>query len=858
MQTSMSPGLIIGIAAAGGVLILSVICVLLIRLILRAKHKRQMTRIATEIEGRLSRVPSSHMHISDDDVARMPGNNAAIRRSLHDYYHRSPYTPMSSRETLESRPVMKSLERVKSMSRRDREAVVPLQSWPLPRRLTRSDGTPLANLPVPAISPKKKSEDKEKSLGPSTEKEPRRSTEGKARSICPELAQNRAAKSTVGLKPKPLFHGQQRSISHGVLPELDQPKTGADVDKGHSEHRIPQTLPRARYPRSLSVCSQEPGAPPTHVLPPLPFEISRARKSTKSPTDFSACESLFNDNTSMLNDKESKIISDARIDLSSVEVTSLHKANVFSESTPKGLGLWNFAECNERASPIAASKALNLRPQLSTQKSFRGSIEQSRPRSGSSGLPLSLLDHASYAGSSTNSPKEASSVNPKPKISSPSRKNGPSANDSNPQPSPLGREPMSELQGGQKNKRAALSPLSPISGNEGSVGSLAFFFREKQPPSIAIDDHSQREPQISADHDNSGEKASQTNRQVGLRKSRIPILSPTRPQQPLMTDQEDSIQEMESSDTVVREPAKKESGIRPPSKPTFDTHLTPTCHQTSTTAQTPPFSPTLAMLNIYDGAKSNHNSSPESAISTPTKKPTRRASPNSRSLSSAFDSPFTAPWHTLSAINGAATESESSAIDPDSRPSSFLFNFPNPPKPITYPSWRGPKTPIRSLRLPPPSSHHSSPFRKSSRSPSRSPPRFPSISSKKSSPSSARVAKTDKGKESPGRSVDLRRSIMALRRQNSEVNEHSSRGSREHKRYLSIGDVEIEDNDSAIFDGEAMGEGNEGGKRGSGLQWSRTMPLLWELRRAGRREWEREREGSSMSFYDGEGFLRGE
>ena len=102
---------------------------------------------------------------------------------------------------------------------------------------------------------------------------------------------------------------------------------------------------------------------------------------------------------------------------------------------------------------------------------------------------------------------------------------------------------------------------------------------------------------------------------------------------------------------------------------------------------------------------------------------------------------------------------------------------------------------------------------------------------------------------------------MALRRQNSEIIEQGSRVSREHKRYLSIGDIS-DGGDSAILEIEDVGKENSGTGRvsgdgkGEGLKGSRTVPVFGESGRVGvEKKWNggtRMGSASSMSFYGGE------
>ncbi|KAL6722331.1 hypothetical protein ACLMJK_001438 [Lecanora helva] len=846
MQSQPSSGVVIAVAVGGSLVVLA-ICTFSIRLVLRAKHKRKMARISTEIEGRLSQISSTLMHISDDDVARMPGTNLSAQRPLHGYYSRSPYTPMSSRETLESHPALKSLEKVKSMDRSNHEAVI-TQPWPLPRRLTRSDGTPLANVPTPSNLPKKRQGSKSEAAVEPVEKIIRSSKENGDRSNFSGVAQNKSEILATELKPKPLFHDHKRSISSTRYPEMIQ-NTPILLPVANAKAVSVSNTPRSKKPRSFSVCSQEPGAPPTHVLPPLPFEASSKVKGAMSPTDFSTCGSLFSDSTSILNDIESKILSSTEAPAISIDTANGSSQTTEAIANPQGLGLWDSAESLEKASPITAGKASRLRPQISAQKSFRGSIQYS------SGVPPSILDHASYAGSNINTPEVKSPCEPKPKSPSPSKEDANSANEDISQKFSVNDKDPSKAQWDTTSKRAVNPPLSRVSGNRGNPAPASHC---NPALSSTINDEVSASSQPPGMSGKSIENKDQQRRPSRLRKSKIPISTPKPRQSTTSAQQKQLTQTKPSVDPIIRHPSRKDDATQLPSRPTLDIQPRPSRRRAPTTLQVAASSSTRTTMSSTDRSNRSANSSPEPEISTPTKKPARRPTPGNR-LSSAFDSPFTSTWHTPLPSNVTTTESEPSTVDQDSRPPSFLFNFPNPPpKPVNNPLWRAPKTPIRGPRSP--LRKHSKTF--SSRSPSRSPSRR--SSPLKGSPSSVR-----KSERASAASLDLRRSIMSLRRQNSEVNSPGSRGSRGHKRYLSIGDDDT-NRDSGIFDDngdrkegkESSKDDGEEWKESDGAEKKTTAPFHWELSKAGMNESEdesgRNARDSTMSFYDGDGFLRGE
>ena len=776
-------GVIIGIAAAG-VIIACVIGISSIRLILRMKHKRRMTKIATEIEDALSRVPSSHMHISDEDVARMPGTKITVRSSFQS---QSPYTPMSSREPLESRPALKTIERAKSSNEVGHEAATPLQSWPLPRRLTRSDGTPLANPPKSSTSPKNRREDRRRCSLRSMEKEPQRFLKHYARPTSLDIIQNKLEPyilPNAELRPRPLFHGQQRSVSHKDISQLAQSRNATGPQSIYARAGF---LPHFRHPRAMSVYSQEPGAPPTHVLPPLPFETThKETKNAENSADPRIYESLCSNNTEILNDEESKVLSQADHDLTSVGLASPHALAPALEPKRTRPGLWDTAEMQEKASPISAQNALKLRPQLNTLKSSRGSNLSNISKSRNSDLSMSLLNHVPQDALTATSRKDQSQQVLESKISSPSRPTKKENDQSRLQSSPRKYEIRSKRGRNSESRRASISELKSVSGDEDAPTLNPADDYLSIP---AIDDPFQATSYVSIPPEKLEDEV------IGdgpLSVDGIPnnMLANVASRKSACIDARDEHFSLEQYlDTIVRRPKYRQSPTQLPSNPVSKPHATPNRGQISTAAQTPPFSPTLAMFDFYEGA----SSSPESAISTPTRKPSHRASPGSR-LSSVFDNPFSTSWH-FSTKNNSISSGRShhhpsqdlNAWVADSRPPSFLFDFPIPPKP-TFSSWRRIKAPIHGPRSPPHDSR-ASPIRcRLSRSRSKSSAKL----------SSTRVSK-NYSDNSP--SFDLRRSIMTLRRQNSEINNHQNGGSREHKRYLSIG---------AGYDGgSAMNLGNE-------------------------------------------------
>jgi len=834
--------------------ILCMISMLLIRWRLRAKHRRRLAQINAAADGGINRFPASHMCITDEDVARMPGTRAAACRSLQDRNRRSLYTPMSSRETLESRPVLKSLERVKEINRNDRENTVPM--WPLPRRCIRSDGSPLSKKTSTTPRDKKGSA---WNFTPkrATDTAPKPSQQSDTRPCSLDNIQNKVEKKPSpttdrrlpdrvdngsspngDLKPAPLFHDKRRSKSHGNVSQMAGGKriaAGLYVTdpQDHGTQSVPrgtQSVPRRTHvPRSMSMCSQDPGAAPTHLLPPLPFEIeSDQNRRTKSPADFSGCGSLFSDNTSILNDEESNILSHAETGLTSIGLSSPFFSSTLSESTPRDLSLWGTSELREKASRMSVSESLKLRPQLSTQRSYRASIEDSLSGSISSSLSMSLIDPALRTASSSDLAKRKSRANSDSNMETPRRGEKKKAKRPTSPSSPLRKLTEFEIHEDESNERLSMCILRPISGNEGHPYSSG-----QHPSPTATDSQFLWDPYTSKPPGKTGDTISGHHRQNCVRIPDMPISaeSPT----PSRIEELKDVPPNTAIKHIVAH--KPNMAFRPPSRATFDVHYTPLgrIQNAHLPKVAPPYSPTLSMAEMYD----EKSDGPESAMSTPTRKPSHKIPSGSHPnrAKSIFNNQPKNPWP-LPEPASECTDPQTSNIFPqssqhhcdpptetDSRPRSSLFNFPNPPKRPFPPNWRAPKTPIRGPRAIPRAASNlkNSPSR---RSPSRSP-----------SKGIAKAYSTN------GPRLDLRTSIMQLRRQNSEVNVHQSNGSREHKRYLSIGDD--------IFEDE--GKENEWG----GMRGSKTMPFLNEARGASMPD---RRSGglgvgTPSSFYDGEDYF---
>lgn len=819
---SMSLGLLAGIIA--GAVGLTSSAIILVVLGLRRKHKRLLSEINSAGERRLSGFrtsPSAIMSITDEDVARMPGTRASVHRSPPTLSNRnSLYTPMASRESL-PRPTYNP--KAGANDRDEHEPVATQQSWPLPRRMTRADGTPLVKLPSSTLTPVTERSQfdlpspSSKDIGKPADT-PRKDEMASSSILDPNRKDGDVTKSSVspGLTPKPLFHGQQRSSSHGIISGL------ADGNKTE-----PRGVRRtSQIPRSKSMYSQEPGLAPMQPLPPLPLRITSKRfnrvRSPERSIRRASGGSLFSEQTSILDDNWSKAFSQAGTDFTSITLASSR----MPASTPKGPRpyegnhvVWDSAYVDGRASPIGAAKQMSFRPQLNTQRSFRASVQESLPRSQSSGLSLSMSLHGpSRAESRASLAKDPSSTHSKSRVTIPRSAEKRKLRRGISPSSPLRRTTDFTIHDDTKSKRTSTSTLYEISGNEGSPIPSPW---DKRARSLATglplewDVESLSEVKPSTTRDRAG--GNERRHRIGV--SDVAVIAPSPVKPPAFEEQQALSQGNPEFHNNGWETIPKQTTFRPPSRQDFDFALQMNLDLSRATSRitnnNSPFSPTQFMVNLY---REDDNSA-DIEDETPTRKPSSRKPPSTHPnrRKTIFDDPTPAVWplaapprpeshpdpskrtHDTTANTSSRQSLQSTSQDsnnPDSRPTSFLLNFPWPPTPKspTTAIRRGPKTPIRGPRP--------APFR------------YISPNSRRRSP----IRNSGISKQQGGSPIkDLRRSVAALRRMNSEVVSSRTSGgrrSREHKRYLSIGDG------SAVLEKGQQQQQQGGSRRGSRIPFS--------------------------------------
>ncbi|KAL8724022.1 MAG: hypothetical protein Q9181_007020, partial [Wetmoreana brouardii] len=457
MPIELSIGAILGICVGGAACVL-LIGTSLVVLCLRRKHK---ALVASRNDG-TGRQPRAHLSITDEDVFRMPGMR---RLQPSPYGHPAGWEPISSGESIAKRGFAPNPADI------DPSTGAPPWTVRNSRRINKPVAKPLIRKPSGALSPIT-----ERSIN-NTATSPSLSTAALSDAGTKEAVTNNVVKGVYQpsgrpnfdvsppghLKPKPLFHGQPRSLSQGALIKSSQSFEPGDVPL--------QDLQAIRMPRSSSLCSQPSGQAPTIPVPPLPFELPIKKKvqpmtspSHMSPQRVSGM-SLLSGDTSVLNEPLSRGFSETETDFTSISLSS----PAAWRSTPIGLGIsdgsnakWNFSRIDRSASPISVSKARDIRPPLSQQQSFRASIHNNLPRNASSGLSMSLLDRSFPT-------PEAARESTKPGLEIPGdNRRKPSRRSKVPQASPLSGKNVFQTSQDKKAKRASTSVLKVVSGNQTS------------------------------------------------------------------------------------------------------------------------------------------------------------------------------------------------------------------------------------------------------------------------------------------------------------------------------------------------------------------------------------------------------
>lgn len=791
--------------------------------------------------------------MTDYDWLSMPRTRTLrSSRRMAPRYPR-PYTPIASRESVTRQPGLTRPPRTVTSEPTLTEPHTQQACWPLPRRLTRSNVLPLAQLrgqmstvtePATPNSSRNISV-RRPQMGPEDDCVKRHEVALPSGIPMDSPRSNISANTASALTPKPLFHDKQRSASLGTLPKpssIKRKQSGFYVVDSEESN-----IHEVRLPRSTSLCAQQTTLAPTQPLPPLPLNVAKLKsfQNIRSPTEHRGSgNSLLSGSTSILDNGGSKCFSQAETDLTSVSMIS-----------PTGLGSiglgisnedcskWGSEEITRTASPIDAFRQTNVRPQLKTQKSHRASIEQSLARSsGSSGLSLSLLDRSPFRHPlNATVTKDDALRDDRTKLKPNQGRNLRDAQRQIVSPSsPLSRNSMINIYGDAKVKRSS-AILQDVSGNQGSPLHDGV---KSRPLSIATSDPFKWETGRTLKPGKPSamkERAKGHKRNSCVRISNIPVYIPSPSSlQPTVEEQEEPSNKPSAIPAFTfGKPMQHQPPIRPPSRLTFDPQLTPTPkprltrlpQRTSLTKD----SPTFSFLNLHNPS----DSEPPSPFPTPTRRSilvARNSGANPNRRKPIFDVPsapefvYTTPEKkippvpslhptadfSLEPVIPERLQNTKDAKSEQPKPSSTLFPFPSPPHPIVP---RGPRA------LPPTA------WRR--RSNSRSPTRIAKSGHSGSWTYAAQPTARTGGRRG---SKDLRKSVIALRRMNSEAQEglmiqkrsedtanredngerrdgNSGESGKGHKRYLSLGDQDSEAGGECEKKNEEFEEPRNGGNR---------------------------------------------
>ena len=779
------PGVIWAIATGAFLLTLAIGLVLVV-LYCRLKQRRQLARIFSARERRLSGYPGGHLSITDEDVARMPGTRRARRNSSHAPSKSSRgWTAISSRESLPRRPV-------KTASKHPQNTIGTVPIWPLPRRLTRSTASPSVKLNASLQSPKQDEKIPESHKLPGLE----------FNVLCSrDLADNTPSSSGNGQetstasapKVKPSFNSKQRSISAGLILQRPEGEINHVEDSLHPGLPGPPHIPTPHLPRSASLCSQHAGTVPTKPIPPLPFNLpatnrfQNIRKLIEENSTRASGNSLLSGDTSILDDCLSRTLSQAETSLTSTSVLS----PVVSSSLSARAGVSDTENQIWRSSnsghPPQVSKKNEPQARADVRKSCRASIVQSLPRSASSGLSLSLSLAAGSSRNESSTSLYRDKILPSrtPSLMVPDAMEGRGKRRGKSPASPLRNSTTFDSRGDLKADPKTPSTLQVISGNEGgtetsksenfspSDENTVFQWDPASPmqpgkPSVAKDRAKGHLRQTDLKIKKSGES--------NVRISDIPL-----PALPLASS---PVGKMSSEPAEHKIPPFRPSSLsngltlpRPPTRVTFDPQIISNPY--------PKFShhvgcnndsPTLSSIFQYEV---DNKSSSESVISSPSPRrrtPTHQRLPGSNPNRSkpVFSIPGEGHWSIMNFENSFTVEPTKPALDTaQAKPqaSEPIVSLPQ--------SSSGSASSQPCSFLYPIPSEHDMPARR--RSPGSSPIRGPRAAPGRHSPTRGIGKPLSYG--IIGSSRDLRKSVMALRRQNSEAQNSPLQ---EHRNYLDI------------------------------------------------------------------------
>lgn len=676
-----TPQVVAGIAI-GAFVVFLVITVPIVIFYLRWRHRKKLARAQTPAvsERRLSTFSNRVFRIKDDDVSRIPGARSGPRRSLNANYRRlTPYTPMASRIHLNEEKGGNSPPRQAGRQPDGGATRTPTKSWPLPRRLIRSNGIPLSNMRRSTsynrqISMRSGSSD----ISPFTQR-PGREDSSTVEIPVPFKAQAHVPDTppTSILRPKPLFHGSQRSISYNVLSEsMSRSMTTPALNGDDSKRSTSNPIGNRQHRRASSLWDQDPGIPPAKPVPELPLEGTLQRlKRVRSYVELNsrASSAAFSNDPTVLN--QSRTFSDAKTEVhSNDDRGNLEPVEPPDNQQPRP-STYDASQQPPKANDMEAARPVTARRNLEYIRSQRVSLQGSLPRSNSSGISQSWLDLKWSRNPSSNSLSQHGSDTPskrRPGRFDGAEKNGGRTLVTAVSPSPL-------RTGSATNtpiKRASTSILQVISGN-GSSSKLEI--EGKRPSSHTDGDPfiSNRNFNLQTSRPASLPKVIGHRRQNSIHVSDVPRpLSIAKPSPPISEscDQhaEAPVRPSHQRNSLGR--SGRQTTFRPPSALKFDFQLGSLV--SGSQPQNPrdsmediaTYSPTLSMLSMYnikadETARKSPNPSPLSTPSRPSRHPNRINavfSPSSSSASTTIRWPLT-PATTCATTTILTTPGESTA-----------------------------------------------------------------------------------------------------------------------------------------------------------------------------------------------------
>ncbi|KAL8822559.1 MAG: hypothetical protein Q9191_006705 [Dirinaria sp. TL-2023a] len=834
---------------------------------------------------RMSSMPAGNTSRTDTDIHTLPRAREMLRNSTPIAPGYTPsYAAISSNESLPRRQVSTKAPKAILSNRAMNDSDAHQRSYPSPRRLTRSNIIPLkkvkagdsSSVPEPPVNfvkqdPAQATDDR-RTL-PRSETEPRFANQVHV----PTGAPRSDLLLPASLEPKPLSINKQRSVSFGTLPTPPQRvKKPVGLYVVDSRVEAAQQEGLSLLPRSTSLCAQQPGQVPTEPVPPLPLNITPRRpQSVRCPTEQRGSgKSLLSGDTSGLDDESSGCFSKGETDHTSLSLISplTFDSARLEKGAEKGYK-WESEHLAGTISPTNAFKQVTARPQLQTQHSFRASIQQTLPRSSSSGLSMSLLDQTlSRNTSSTTVNKDRSPVFPRTVLKIPRGIDKMSlARSSTCQSSPLSRRPMFNIHEDVKSKRAS-AVLQTVSGNEGSPLHDEI---KSRPLSIATSNPFKWEQGMSLRKDKplsiQGKLVGHKRRNC-VRISNIPIYVPSPGGLHTTAEEQDDLAKNLTNPRDDTNPT--EADLRPLSRTTFDPQLTPTPAPRPYRLPKMQASPTFTDIKLHSPV--SYSSSP-SSLSTPTNKPSNRrpSGAHANRRRPIFDIPSSSEFAFITlekpapptlAVKPAADpilkpvilpgfpatdtpspDTETNVLGP--RPSSTLFPFPSPPHPPAKaaPNWR---SPVRGPRAIPPTAWRRSPT---------------SVAKISVSGSVAYPVRASNPR------MDLRKIVGALRRMDSEASrlERSDSSAKAHQMFTCL------DDDGKVNFFDVVDKENDVFRAGDGVEWNARESCVAKRERSetckafervlnGPREMPRRESGTNegeesrmgRDWYDERGFLR--